>query len=84
MSEQEKNNAIETEGIVTEVKKENLFKRAWKNPKVRKALGWVGRAAEGALIGLVAFAAGKKSAQKPIPVEGNLEAAPDEEEEDAE
>ena len=79
MSEQEKNNVAETETpAVAEAKKENFFKRAWKNPKVRKALSWAGRIAEGTIIGAICYSAGKKSVTKPIPVEGHLEANEDE------
>lgn len=80
MSEQEKNNNVTEENAVAEAKKENFFKRAWKNPKVRKALSWAGRIAEGAFIGAICYSAGKKSVTKPIPVEGHLEPAEDDEE----
>lgn len=76
MSEQkqESNNIAENTVVAAaEPKKENFFKRAWKNPKVRKALSWAERVTEVALVGAVSYAAGRKSANKAIPVEGHLE-----------
>lgn len=82
---QENNNVAENTVVAAaEPKKESFFKRAWKNPKVRKALSWAARAAEVALVGAVSYAAGRKSMTKPIPVEGHLDEPSDEDEDNAE
>lgn len=81
MSEQEKKNAIPVEGAVNNndaenkektEKKESWFRRVIKNPKVIKTAKVIGRIAEGGLLLVIGYAAGKNAGP-------NMEALPESE-----
>lgn len=68
MSEQEKMNAVETEGTIIETKKDGWFTKLKKSPKTKKVVKGLIRVGEIAITGLLCFAAGKKAGGNAVPM----------------